>query len=220
MSRHSKITVEEEQCHLRQMASHLPYRRIGCIQAFDTSTDADIKPYLRRADSISARCNVFCSASVPAGSFHRFAVPLPPGGRQERMPVALPFSVGADSISARRRLSDRLPPGWEQGAVALPQRPAPQGCLKEKAQSKEDISVPTEENRGKHLIKGKSLLSYPPAPSTASRSPSLPEGGRKIAYDLAFLHIRPRQCIAFGFMSRRLLAPIPEGGRIIVKNEE
>ena len=34
------------------------------------------------ADSISARCNVFCSASVPAGSFHRFAVPLPPGGRQ------------------------------------------------------------------------------------------------------------------------------------------
>ena len=50
--------------------------------------------------------------------------------------------------------------------------------LKEKSQSKEDISVPTEENRGKHLIKGKSLLSYPPAPSTASRSPSLPEGGR------------------------------------------
>ena len=90
-----------------------------------------------------------------------------------------PFSVGADCIFARRRLSDRLPPGWEQGAVASPQRPAPQGCLKEKAQSKEDISVPTEENRGKHLIKGKSLLSYPPAPSTASRSPSLPEGGRK-----------------------------------------
>ena len=93
-------------------------------------------------------------------------------------PAVSPSSVGADSISARRRLSDRLPPGWEQGAVALPQRPAPQGCLKEKAQSKEDISVPTEENRGKHLIKGKSLLSYPPAPSPASRSPSLPEGGR------------------------------------------
>ena len=99
-------------------------------------------------------------------------------------PVAWLFSVGADSIFARRRLSDRLPPGWEQGAVALPQRPAPQGCLKEKAQSKEDISVPTEENRGKHLIKGKSLLSYPPAPSTASRSPSLPEGGRKMLVGL------------------------------------
>ena len=93
------------------------------------------------------------------------------------MPIALLFSVGADSIFARRRLSDRLPPGWEQGAVALPQRPAPQGCLKEKAQSKEDTSASTKENRGKHLIKGKSLLSYPPAPSTASRSPSLPEGG-------------------------------------------
>src|SRR5574344_3028548 len=87
------------------------------------------------------------------------------------MPIALLFSVGADSISACRRLSEWLPPGWEQGAVALPQRPAPQGCLKAKAQSKEDTSVPTEENRGKHLIKGKSLLSYPPAPSTASRSP-------------------------------------------------
>ena len=84
----------------------------------------------------------------------------------------------ADSISARRRLSDRLPPGWEQGAVASPQRPAPQGCLKEKAQSKEDTSASTKENRGKHLIQGKPLLSYPLAPSTASRSPSLPEGGR------------------------------------------
>ena len=87
------------------------------------------------------------------------------------------YTVGADSISARRRLSDRLPPGWEQGAVASPRRPAPQGCLKEKAQSKEDTSASTKENRGKHLIQGKSLLSYPPAPSTASRSPSLPEGG-------------------------------------------
>ena len=94
--------------------------------------------------------------------------------------------VGVDSISTRRRLSEWLPPGWEQGAVASPQRPAPQGCLKEKAQSKEDISVPTEENRGKHLIKGKSLLSSPPAPSTASRSPSLPEGGRKECPSLCY----------------------------------
>ncbi len=35
-------------------------------------------------DSMSARCNVFFSALVPACSFHRFAVPLPPGGRQNK----------------------------------------------------------------------------------------------------------------------------------------
>ena len=71
-------------------------------------------------------------------------------------PAVSPFSVGAYSISVRRWLSEWLPPGWEQGAVASPQRPAPQGCLKEKAQSKEDTSASTKENRGKHLIKGKS----------------------------------------------------------------
>ena len=37
--------------------------------------------FLVGADSISARHKAIFSAVVPAGSFHRFAVPLPPGGR-------------------------------------------------------------------------------------------------------------------------------------------
>ena len=35
------------------------------------------------ADSISGRNKAIFYAFVPAGSFHRFAVPLPPGGRQK-----------------------------------------------------------------------------------------------------------------------------------------
>ena len=41
--------------------------------------------------------------------------------------------------------------------------------------------------KGEYLIQGKPLPSCPQAPSTASRSPSLPEGGRKIACDPAIL---------------------------------
>ena len=57
------------------------------------------------------------------------------------MPAALLFSVGADSISTRYNVY--LNGSLREGAVAT--------RLKEKAQSKEDTSASTKENRGKPL---------------------------------------------------------------------
>ena len=63
------------------------------------------------ADSISARNKAICSAFVPACSFHHFVVPLPPGGRHERMfssSTAKEMAGGASPSPTENRLFPAL----------------------------------------------------------------------------------------------------------------
>ena len=65
-------------------ASPSPTGKLTTSHVFGVSVDADGWPFFVAADSISARNTAIFCAIVPAGSFHHFVVPLPPGGRQNK----------------------------------------------------------------------------------------------------------------------------------------